>query len=58
MKNIDLGYTDTESFVTHVKADDIYEDLNELDVYMDFQTIRKTIQIMMLHIKKTWLFQR
>ena len=33
--NIELGYTDTDSFVIYVKTDDIYKDLKELKEYMD-----------------------
>ena len=39
--NIELGYTDTDSFVIHVKTDDIYEDLKELNEYMDFSDYPK-----------------
>ena len=33
--NIELGYTDTDSFVIYVKTDDICEDSKELKEYMD-----------------------
>jgi hypothetical protein len=34
-----------------VETDDIYEDLKELNDYMDFSDYPKTIQIMMLQTK-------
>ena len=39
--NVELGYTDTDSFVIYVKTDDIYEDLKELNEYMDFSEYPK-----------------
>ena len=39
--NIELGYTDTDSFVIHVRTDDIYEDLKQLNEYMDFSDYPK-----------------
>ena len=40
-ENIELGYTDTDSFVIYVKTDDIYEDLKEINEYMDFSDYPK-----------------
>ena len=34
--NIRLIYTDTDSFVTHIKTDDIYEDFKDISKHMDF----------------------
>ena len=34
--NIELVYTDTDSFVIHTKAKDIYEDFKEISNHMDF----------------------
>ena len=52
--NVELGYTDTDSFVIYVKTDDIYEDLKQLNEYMDFQIILKIIQITMPQIRRSW----
>jgi len=50
--NIELGYTDTYSFVIYVKTEDVDKDLKEMNEYMDFRIIQKTILIMMLQTKK------
>ena len=34
--NIRLIYTDTDSFVTHIKTDDIYEDFKDISKHMDY----------------------
>ena len=39
--NIKMAYTDTDSFVIHVKTDDIYDDFNQLKNHMDFSDYNK-----------------
>ncbi len=39
--DIKMAYTDTDSFVTHVKTDDIYDDFNQLNNHMDFSDYNK-----------------
>ena len=34
--NINLLYTDTDSYVIKLETDDLYEDLKEINGYMDF----------------------
>ena len=34
--NINLVYTDTDSFVLHTRTDDIYEDFNKISHHFDF----------------------
>ena len=36
-----LAYTDTDSFVLYIETDDIYEDLKQLNEYMDFSDYPK-----------------
>jgi hypothetical protein len=40
-ENIQLCYTDTDSFVTHVKTDDIYEDFHEMKEHFDMSGLDK-----------------
>ncbi len=39
--NIELGYTDTDSFIIKVNTEDVYEDFKELNYYMDFSDYPK-----------------
>ena len=34
--NVKLGYTDTDSFVSHVYTDDVYEDFKQMNQHMEF----------------------
>ena len=34
-KIVDLSYTDTDSYVIEVRTEDLYEDLQQLNKYMD-----------------------
>ncbi len=36
-----MAYTDTDSYVIHVKTDDIYDDFNQLNNHMDFSDYNK-----------------
>ncbi len=38
---IQLAYTDTDSFILYVETEDLYEDLKELNEYMDFSDYPK-----------------
>ena len=39
--NVEMGYTDTDSFVIQVTTNDIYEDFRDLNKYMDFSDYPK-----------------
>ena len=41
-ENVRLAYTDTDSFVVHIKTEDVYDDLNNLASYMDFSGYDKS----------------
>lgn len=40
-EKISLIYTDTDSFIYHIKTDDLYEDLKEMEEIMDFSDYPK-----------------
>ena len=42
--NVQLGYTDTDSFVIHVYTDDVYEDFKQINQHMDFSDYPKDHQ--------------
>ena len=35
-EKVKLAYTDTDSFVIHIETQDLYEDLKQIEDYMDF----------------------
>ena len=57
--NVQLGYTDTDSFVIHVKTEDVYEDFKQINQHMDFSDYPKDHpNYDPTNKKKTWQVQR
>ena len=56
--NVQLGYTDTDSFVIHVKTEDVYEDFKQINQHMDFSDYPKDHPNYDPTNKKTWQVQR
>ena len=54
--NVNLLYTDTDSFILEIFTDDIYKDMKMIIIYLIFQNIQKIINIIMLKIRENWVF--
>ena len=54
--NVNLIYTDTDSFVLEIFTDDVYEDMKKIIIYLILVNIRKIINVIMLKIRKNWVF--
>ena len=51
-ENIKMVYTDTDSFVFHIKTVDMYEDLNTIKKEIYFQIFLRNINVMMRITRK------
>ena len=54
--NVNLLYTDTDSFILEIFTDDVYEDMKNNNHLFDFQNIQKITLIITLKIKKIRYF--
>ena len=54
--NVNLVYTDTDSFVLERFTDDVYEDMKNDNHLLIFQNIQKIIHVLMLKTRKNWVF--
>ena len=50
--NVNLLYTDKDSFILEIFTDDVYENMKMIIIYSIFQNIQKIINVMILKIKK------
>ena len=58
-ENIQLAYTDTDSFIIHTETEDIYNDFKTISHHMDFSDYQTGHHLHNLTNKKaTWMFQR
>ena len=59
--NVNLLYTDTDSFILQIFTDDIYEDMkndNHLFDFSEYDKDHKCYNVIMLKIRKNWVFLR
>ena len=54
--NVNLLYTDTDSFILEIFTDDVYEDMKMTIIYLVLVNIQKIINVIMLKIRKNWVF--
>ena len=51
--NVNLIYTDTDSFILEIFTDDVYEDIkNDNHLFVNLVNIQQIINVIMLKIKK------